>query len=183
VAELRFPYDLPSFEAFIELIRRDRPSEEINPDMLVFGDFFFSPTEEEPGRSFIEMTNLLTGKKRWFVWRRLDINVVLREYTLDNEPYVRINLTGEITTAKIVNEINRQFNMHLNHDDVAVSHKPLTTNTVSVWTMYMLPNSYAYYGYVPIYVNTTPDELGLRLLEDGTVRLLENGTPRRLESQ
>lgn len=183
MAEFRFPYDLPSYDALVELIRRDRPDEDIQKEFLVFGDFFFAPTDEEPGRTYIEMTNLRNGKKRWFVYRRLDIQPVLREYTLDSEPYIRIDLGGEITTAKIVAEINRKFKMHLDHNDVEVSYKPLTTNANTVYTLYMLPGSYAYYGYVPIYVNTTPDEFAYRLLEDGTVRLLEDGTRRRMEDE
>lgn len=181
VPELRFPFDLSSRKALIELIRRDRPTETIEEEYLIFGDFFFSPTEQEPGRTYIEMTNLWNGKKRWFVYRRLDINPVIRQYTPIDESYVRVDIVGTITSEKILAEINRKFNMHLDHEDVAVSSKPLTDKNSIVYTLIMLPNSYAYYGYVPIYVNTTPDQLGLRLLEDGTVRLLEDGTPRRLE--
>ena len=180
---LRFPFDLPSRQALIELIRRDRPSENLSDDHVLFEDLYFTPSEEEPGRTYIEMTNLKTGKKRPFLFRRLDINIILREYTLAEEPYVRIELDGVITTAKIVDEINRKFNMHLNYDDVEVSYQPLTKRLNTVYTLIMLAGSFAYYGFVPIYVNTTPEELGLRLLEDGTVRLLENGTPRRLEHQ
>lgn len=183
MADIRFPYDLPSYDALIELIRRERPGEDILKDFLVFGDMFFAPTDEEPGRTYIEMTNLRNGKKRWFVYRRLDINPVLREYTLAEEPYVSIELDGEITSAKILAEINRKFKMHLNHDDVEVSNKPLTADNNAVYTMYMLPGSYAYYGFVTIYVNTTPDAFAHRLLEDGTVRLLEDGTPRLLEDE
>ncbi|MNX53125.1 hypothetical protein D3C86_838160 [compost metagenome] len=180
---LRFPFDLVGRSALIELIRRDRPSDHLSDEYVLFEDLYFTPSEEEPGRTYIEMTNLKTGKKRPFLYRRLDINVVLREYTPVDEPYVRLELDGDITTAKIVDEINRKFNMHLNYDDVEVSYQPLTKRLNTVYTLIIRPGSFAYYGYVPIYVNTTPEELGLRLLEDGTVRLLENGTPRRLETQ
>jgi hypothetical protein len=180
---LRFPFDLPSRQALVELIRRDRPSEELLDDYVLFEDMYFSPSEEEPGRTYIEMTNLRTGKKRPFLFRRLDIAQILREYTAEDEPFVRIELDGTITSAKVVAEINRKFNMHLNHDDVEVSYQPMTKHNATVYTLIMLGTSFAYYGWVPIYVNTTPEELGLRLLEDGTVRLLENGITRRLENQ
>lgn len=183
MADIRFPYDLPSYDALVELIRRERPSEDIQKDFLIFGDMFFAPTDEEPGRTYIEMTNLRTGKKRPFVYRRLDINPVLRQYTLAEEPYIGIEIDGEITSAKILAEINRKFKMHLNHDDVEVSNKPLTAEDNTVYTMYMLPKSYAYYGFISIYVNTTPDALNHRLLEDGTVRLMEDGRERLLEDE
>lgn len=181
MSEIRFPYDLSSRKALVELIRRHHPDEDIQDDFLVFEDMFFSPTEQEPGHTSIEMTNLRTGKKRWFAYRRLDIEEVLRKYTPPDQTFVRIDITGEITSEKILAEINRVFVMHLDHEDVAVSNTPLTNKNNVVYTLQILTGSYAYYGYVPIYVNTTPDQLGLRLLEDGIVRLLEDGTPRRLE--
>lgn len=182
MTDIRFPYDLTSREALVELIRRDRPHDWIVDENLTFGDMFSSPTDDEPGRTFIEMTNRGTGKKRWLSYRRLDIELVLREYTPAQQSHVNITLSGAITSAKILAEINRVFNMHLDHEDVSVNDQRLTNGLDVVYTLQIIPTSLAYYGYVPIYVNTTPYQLGYRLLEDGEERLLENGQPRRLES-
>lgn len=182
MADIRFPYDLTSRAALIELIRRDRPFDWIVDENITFGDMFFAPTDEEPGRTFIEMTNAGSGKKRWLSYRRLDIDLVMREYTPNHASHVNIVISGTITSAKILDELNRVFDMHLNHEDVLVNDRPLTTGLDVVYTLQIIPTSLAYYGYVPIYVNTSPDQLDYRLFEDGEERLLENGQPRRLES-
>lgn len=181
VSSLRFPYDLPSERALVELIRRDRPQDDVREGFVRFGDFYYSPTATEPGRTYVEMNNLRTGKKRWFVYRRLSIDQVLREYAVDDQYYVTLEIDGAITSAKILAELNRTFRLPLDHTDVDTDDQIITTNDATVFTLTMRPDSYAYYGQAVIYVNTTPDKLYARLLEDGSIRLLENGVPRLME--
>lgn len=182
MSTLRFPYDLPSEAALVELVRRDRPLDDVRPGFVTFGDMFFSPTPTEPGRTYVEMDNQRTGKKSWFIYRRLDIDQVLREYLPLDQYYVGIDLGDkEITAYNIVEEINRLYRLHLDHNDTDTSRSVLTRRTEHIYTLTMHPECYAYYGQVVVYVNTTPPALEARLNEEGAIRLTEHGITRIAE--
>lgn len=182
MSTLRFPYDLPSEAALVELVRRDRPLDDVQPGFVSFGDLFFSPTPAEPGRTYVEMDNHRTGKKNWFVYRRLDIDTVLREYLPLDQYYVGIDLGGkEITAYNIVEEINRVFRLNLDHTDTDMSRTVLTRRPEYIYTLTMHPTGFAYYGQAVVYVNTTPPALEARLTEEGVLRLTQHGIARVAE--
>lgn len=177
MASDRFPYDRPSFQALVELARREKPNDQIEEGFVLFGDMFFGPTEGTPGRTFIEMFNQKTQLKRWFVFRRLDFNRVLG-------PNPTITLIGKITPANIAKEINRSREMYLDYTDVDFGSEVLADGSEPfTYVLKALPGSYVYYGQATITVNAIPVQDGVRLLEDGTERTLEDGTtPRLLET-
>lgn len=175
MSSIRFPYDLHSEAALIELVRRDRPLDDIRDGFVTFGDLFFSPTPSEPGRTYVEMVNQRSGKKNWFIYRRLNIDQVLRAYLPVNQYYIAINLgTNAITPQNIVNEINSNYGLKLNHLDTDYSQASLTEREDYIYTLTMYPEGFAYYGQTLIYVNTTPPELELRMDEEGSIRLTEH---------
>lgn len=66
----RFPYDMAPREALVELLRRTEDPT-VTPDNVTFEDMFFSPTATEPGRTFIEMVDKRTSRKKWYVYLSL----------------------------------------------------------------------------------------------------------------
>lgn len=182
MSTIRFPYDLPSEAALVELVRRDRPLDDIQPGFVVFGDLFFSPTPSEPGRTYVEMDNQRTGKKNWFIYRRLDIDQVLRTYLPVDQYYVAINLGEEVISPyNIVKEINRVYRLKLDATDTSVSRTVLTDRKDYIYTLTMDPHGFAYYGQVIVYVNTTPTLFEKRIDEEGIIRITEQGTNRIIE--
>lgn len=171
----RFPYDLPSREALCVEIRKISRYKYIEDNLVTFEDMYFSPTRQMPGRTFIEMVDLKTNIKSWFVYRRLDVNIALGSSPI-------IVLTGDITPKAIVEEINRSRNMHFKEDDFDMSlEKILPTENEYIYTLKTLSGSYAYYGKVDVTIRTTKVPLNVRLLEDGSTRFLESGDYRTLE--
>lgn len=176
MAEDRFPYNLPSRKALVELARREKPNDNIQDDFVFFGDMFFGPVPGTPGRTFVEMENQLTKVKRWFVYRRLDFARVLG-------PNPIITVVGKVTPASIAKEINRSREMYLDYTDVDFGADVLHVGGEPYeYILKALPGSYVYYGQAKITVNPIPVVDDVRLLEDGTERLLEDGTQRMLES-
>lgn len=174
MASDRFPYDLPSFKAMVELVQRTKPEWRAVAEYVRFMDLEHWPTLALPGRSFIEMENLLTRKKHFFMFKRLDMAVVLANTS--------IQLNVPPTQRAIVDEINRTKGMFLGEIDTDY----LTTrvgggNSAFIYTLKAKPTSYVYYGQAQIAVNLE-HVVNARLLEDGSPRLLENSETRLLES-
>ena len=170
----KFPYNMRSREALVELIRQTEDLT-LSDDLVTFEDIVYSPTQQEPGRTFIEMIDLRVNHKYWYAYRRLELDKAL---PLN---YV-ITLTQRPTPAAIVNEINRSLGMNFGPDDTSFSNTILTTeNTPFVYRMVAFAGSYAYCGAVNILVNQAIAESDIREEEDGTIRLEEDGIIRRKE--
>jgi len=172
----RFPFDTPSREALVEQVNHDL-KRSYKPDQVSFEDMFFAPLPAIPGRTFIEMTNRLTGLKEFFVYRRLDLAhpKVLGTST-------RIKIVGRPTPASIALEINRSRKMTFGADDVSFSTVVIDNSEASfVYTLKAMTGSYAYYGQTDIIVDVVEASPYARYLEDGDPRLLESGDIRELE--
>lgn len=170
----RFPYNMRSREALVELIRITHDGT-LEDNLVTFEDIVYSPTSQEPGRTYIEMIDLRVNHKYWYAYRRLELDKVLPlNYS--------VTLTQRPTAAAIVNEINRGLNMNFGPDDTSFSNTLLTTTSEPfIYKMVAFSGSYAYCGAVNILVNQAIDETNVREEEDGTIRLEENGIIRRLE--
>ena len=170
----KFPYNMKSRAALVELIRITEKMD-IADDLITFEDIVYSPTPQEPGRTYIEMIDLRINYKYWYAYRRLELNKVI-------QPRYSITLTQRPTPSAIVNEINRSLDMNFGPDDTSFSNTVLTTSNESfIYTMKAFAGSYAYCGTVDILVNQAIAELKIREEEDGTIRLTEAGIIRRLE--
>lgn len=173
----RFPYNLPSREALVELIRRSENKPNLKDDQVTFEDLFYSPTIAEPGRSFIEMIDRSTGYKSWYEFRRLELS---NPRCLG--PIVNIKIQGEPTPASIAAEVNRSRRMNFGPSDVSFSEEiiPVMGNTFE-YEMVALSGSYVFFGSTRIFVEVIPTSQWSRYLENGMVRYTENGTTRELE--
>lgn len=171
----RFPYDLPPREALVELIRRtEDPS--VTSDNVTFEDMFFSPTPTEPGRTFIEKVDTRTNRKKWYVYRRLDLRRVIGNGST-------FHMLGRPTPANVAYEVNRSRNMKLGQDDVSFSTTAIDVGDVNPfpYNFAALTGSYVYFGNVDILLdilNVTPFA---RLMETGALRYNEDGAIRELE--
>lgn len=171
----RFPYNLPSRQALCVEIRELPKYRLIEDNLVTFEDIFFSPTSTNPGRTFIEMIDLKTNIKSWFVYRRLDLNIALG-------PDPKITIVGKITPRTIVDEINRSRGMTFMEDDLDMSDDVLVSPTDEfVYTLKALSGSYAYYGKVDIVIRTTSVPSNNRYTEDNIPRQLENEEYRTLD--
>lgn len=173
----RFPYDLPSREALIRLINETYPDYELGDDTTEFNAPFFAPTSSIPGRTYIEAEATLLNRKHWFVYRRLDLGVTF--------PHVlTISVAGVITPRKIVEEVNRVYNMRFDPTDVRMDDFPLAPSGYSVtYRLRALPGSYVWFGSALIDVNAIDVPLNVRVSEEGVYRLSEEGTIRLMENQ
>lgn len=173
----RFPYNLPSRRALVELVRRSEKKPNLRDDYVTFEDLFFSPTVVEPGRTYIEMVDKVTSTKSWFEYRRLDL---ANQKCLG--PQVNIRLQGDPTPANIALEINRARLMNLGESDVSFSDEPIPyTGNVFEYTMPALTGSYVFYGKTKIIVEVIPTSRWTRYKENGIIRLTEDGTEREVE--
>lgn len=173
----RFPYNMPSRAALVELVRRSESRPNLRDQDVTFEDIFFSPSELEPGRTYIEMVDRLTQHKDWFVFRRLNL---ADPYCLGES--LSIKIMGDPTPAAIAEEVNRSMNMNFGPDDVSFSTDfiPVSAGTFE-YEMQAMTGSYAYFGKTTIRVEVIPTSRLTRYLENGRIRYLENGIQRLLE--
>lgn len=171
----RFPYDMPSFDALVKLVQDTKPTWRVETGFVGFGDIFHSPTPDVPGRTYIEMENKLVQKKHWFIYRRLDLAIVLGATPT-------ITIMGTATPRAIAEEINRSRGMYLTGDDVDFSKEVLGGKlSTFTYTLKAKPGSFVYYGQTTVTVNIATVSPYARYLEDGSVRLDESGEVRELE--
>lgn len=173
----RFPYNRSARAALVELIRRSDNRPDLRDDYVTFEDMFFSPTQLEPGRTYIEMIDLITSHKDWYEYRRLDL--------ADNRclgPAISIIVQGNATPANIAREINRSRKMHFGESDVSFSDEiiPHTGNNFE-YDFTALSGSYAYYGVTKVSVTVIPTSQWTRYKEDDAIRYTEEGIERELE--
>lgn len=174
----RFPFNLPSREALVELVRRSEKMPDLKDEYVTFEDLSFSPTELEPGRSFIELIDRVTSHKFWYEFRRLNLS--------DPRclgPLVSIKVQGDPTPANIAREINRSRKMNFGEADVSFSEELLPVQgTTFEYDFTALSGSYVFFGATKIQVELIPISQWTRYIESGTVRWLEDGlTARELE--
>jgi hypothetical protein len=172
----RFPYDMPSRDALVEQVNRDL-KRSYKPNQVSFEDMFFAPLPAIPGRTFIEMTNRLTGLKEFFVYRRLDLAHAKALGTS-----TRIKIVGLPTPASIANEINRSRKMSFGPDDISFSTVVINNKEETfVYRLKAMTGSYAYFGETDVIVEVVEANPYTRYLEDGDHRLMETGAIRELE--
>jgi hypothetical protein len=170
----RFPYNLPSREALVRLAREDT-NEDIQSEHVNFEDMFFSPRPEIPGRTFIEMVNNRTKHKFWFVYRRLDMALVIG-------PNAHFKIDGLPTPANIAHEINRSRNMTFGPDDISFSNTVINaTDDIFTYRLKAMTGSYAYFGEVDIEIELVGGNQYARFLETGEYRLTEAGLVREFD--
>lgn len=173
----RFPYNLPPREALVELVRRSENRPDLRDEFITFEDLFFSPTAPEPGRTYIEMIDRLSGHKSWFEYRRLDLS---NPRCLG--PVVNIKVQGAPTPASIATEINRSRKMNFGPSDVSFSDEIIpTTSTNFEYDLVALSGSYVFYGKTKIIVEVIPTSQWTRYTEDDVVRYTEAGIEREIE--
>lgn len=174
----RFPYNLPSRAALCRLIREKPIYRNIKDDQVTFEDMFHAPVEGVPGRTFIEMIDLLRQVKSWFVFRRLDLKISLVQNST-------IKISGPPTPKAIAEEINRSRGMTFGPDDLSFSDSVIEgVGDNFVYELNAMLGSYAYFGSCLLNIEVLGGTQGDRLLETssgGIVRLLENGEGRELE--
>jgi hypothetical protein len=173
----RFPYNMPSRKALVELVRRSENRPGLRDEFVTFEDLFFSPTDVEPGRTYIEMVDKLASLKYWYEFRRLELS--------DPRclgPVVNIRLQGDATPANIALEINRARKMHFEPSDVSFSDEPIpyVGNTFE-YEMRALSGSYVYYGKTKVIVDVVPTSRWTRYEENAITRRTETGITRELE--
>lgn len=169
-----FPYNMPGREALVRLINDTYPGMNMGVSTTEFDPPFFSPTEDTPGRTFIEAHEL--HKHFWFVYRRLDLAIALPD-----NPVIFID--GTITPKSIVEEINRTMGMHFDESDVVMVDIPLVPlGESTTYRMKAKTGSYVWYGEILIEAHSGDITPFTRLMEDGEIRLLEDGNPRLLET-
>jgi hypothetical protein len=175
MADIVFPYNLPSRLALIRLIQETHPRFNLKDEYTQFDEPYFAPTESIPGRTFIEVEQTDLNVKRQYVYRRLDLDITFKGG-------ITIRLEAPVTPRKIVEEINRTRGMKLGADDVEISDREIGNPGVPV--NYMLqakPKSLVWFGSVPVYVEPMDRPQDIRILEDGSSRLVESGGYRMLE--
>lgn len=173
----RFPYNMASREALVELIRRTEKKPNLQDRLVTFEDIFFAPTLLEPGRTYIEMEDLSTGKKDWYVYRRLNLSD-----PLCLGPTLKIKIIGDPSPASIATEVNRMLGFTFGPDDVSFSTDilPVTDNKFT-YVMDAFVGSYAYFGSAKIEVEVIGASSRVRRLQDGSFRYKEDGVLRLLE--
>lgn len=174
----RFPYDKVSDEALVMLLQEVRPNWGVTTKNVRFENFIYSPTDVKRGRTFVNVVFTDLGITTPFCYRRLDIGKALGE---------RITLTvdGDITSAKIVEEINRLRQFVFSNQDVYMNDRVLAREGDGVvYRVRARSDSPVWYGETIVEVASTAPTIpaGVRLLEDGTPRLNEDGSYRLLEA-
>jgi len=171
-------YNIESLDALIEQIKLDNPGLAIDKRYVEFGDMYADPTPAEPGRTFIEMTNLLTKHKDWYAYRRLDIALVPRMRT-----DMPLRVKTPITAQSIVNELNRARGMALSKIDLNLSTH-LTEEQCSpfVYPLEILGTSPRYYGKINLNISPIVVNEQIMRMEDDTLMQEENGTFMLLEN-
>lgn len=173
----RFPYNLPSEEALVELVRRDMGRPNLKDEYITFEDLFFSPTEVEPGRTYVEMIDQQTNHKDWFEFRRLNLS---DQRCLG--PVVSIKVLGDPTPANIAAEINRSRKMPFGPGDISFSDELLPVQDTSFeYDLIALTGSYVYFGQTKVLVEIIPVSQWTRYLQAGSIRYTEEGVTRELE--
>lgn len=177
MADDRFPYNLPGRQALVRLINETYPSYRLDVAYTDFKPPFFSPTIQTPGRTFIQAENTEINADFWFVFRRLDLGILFPQN-------VEILVDGVITPRKIVEEINRSYDMSFDEEDVLMSNTQLVPLGHSAfYRMRSKAGSFVWYGSALIEVGPLHPPENARTLEDGvTFRFLENGDLREMES-
>lgn len=178
MASDRFPYDKESQEALAILLQETRPSWKVSAKKVQFKNFTHLPKDTVPGRTFVDVTLLDQGITTQFCYRRLNIGNALG-------PRVVLQVDGDITSRKIVKELNRKRLMQFSNIDVFISDRVLAREGEGItYRMRARPGSPVWYGETILEVEAvTPAlPLNIRLLEDGTPRLLEDGSFRLLEA-
>lgn len=170
----KFPYNMQSREALVELIRSTQ-NMDIQDDLVTFEDIIYSPTDVDPGRTYIEMIDLRYSYKYWYAYRRLELDKVIPvDYS--------ITLAQRPTPAAIANEINRSLDMKFDSSDVSFSNTILTESTDPfIYRFQAFAGSYAYCGYTDILVNQAISQNDVRLTQLGDIRITETGIVRRTE--
>lgn len=172
----RFPFDMPARDALVEQVNKDL-KRNYKPEQVSFEDMFFAPLPAIPGRTFIEMTDHITGLKSFFTYRRLDL---AHPKALGTN--TKITVLGRPTPASIANEINRSRKMTFGPDDISFSTVVVSNEEVSfVYRVKAMTGSYAYFGETDIIVEVVEANPWARYLEDGDPRLMETGEIRELE--
>lgn len=170
-----FPYNLPSRQALIRLIQETHPRFNLKEKYAAFTDPYAAPTESIPGRTFVEVEQIDLNLKRWYVYRRLDLNVSFKGG-------ITIKLETPVTSRKIVEEINRTRGMNITAEDVELDDVELGQPGYPVnFVLVAKPTSFVWYGSVPVYVESLDRPANIRILEDGSSRLVESGSYRMLE--
>lgn len=173
----RFPYNMPSRAALVELVRRQNNLPNLRDQDVTFEDIFFTPTEVEPGRTQIEMINRVTQLKSWFLYRRL--NLADRD-CLGTD--LAIKIIGDPTPKAIATEINRVMGMTFGPDDVSFSDEFIpVSNGEFEYELTAMSGSYVYFGKTKIKVTVLQSSRWTRFLENGRIRYLEDGIARELE--
>lgn len=171
----QFPYNTAPREAMLRLVRESLPNLHFDDRYIEFSTPMFFPTPEEPGRTYISMVDTDYNLTYWFVYQRLDLAIALGENVV-------ALVEGEITPAKIVENLNLRYNMSFTEEDVQYSHHKLGEDGEQlVYRVNANPNSLIWYGHVLVDVNYYGDPQFRRLLEDGQPRTLEDGMYRHLE--
>lgn len=172
----RFPYNMPAREALVKQVNTDL-RRNYKPEQVSFEDMFFAPLPAIPGRTYIEMTDRLTGRKEFFVYRRLDL-----AHPKALGMNTKITILGLPTPASIAKEINRSRKMTFGPDDISFSTVVINTkDDLFVYRLKAMAGSYAYFGETDILVEVIAVNPFARYLEDGDPRLLETGDIRELE--
>ncbi len=170
-----FPYNLPSRLAMIRLIQETHPRFNLKEEYTHFDPPFASPTETNPGRTFVKVEQTDLNLERHYVYRRLDLNITFKGG-------ITIKLDSPVTSRRIVEEINRVRDMNLGLDDVEMNDEPMGEPGQPLnYTMAAKEDSLVWYGSVPVYVESTDRPMNIRILEDGSSRLVETGDYRLLE--
>ncbi len=173
----RFPYDVPSDQAFITMLSQARPGWRVNRFNTRFENFRHYPTETFPGRTFVDLTLLDFGVTTIFQYRRLDVGIALGAE-------IEVDVEGDVTSRKIVAELNKIEMMQFSNIDVFENDKVLAKVGKSIrYRMRARPGSPVWYGDVIITANAISDGVPatVRLTEDGTPRVTEDGIFRIVE--
>ena len=175
MADNVFPYNLPSRQALIRLIQETHPRLNLKDAYCDFDDPYFSPTEEIPGRTFIEVEQTDLNIRRTYVYRRLDFGVTF-------SGGIKLKLDAPLTSRKIVDEINRTRGMTIGEEDVAVDDEEFgVTGMPEEFVLKAKSTSLVWFGSTVVTIEPLDRPENIRLLEDGTARLTEDGGYRLLE--
>lgn len=173
----RFPYNMQSREALVELVRRSENKPDLKDDLVTFEDIFFAPSVLEPGRTYIELVDKVTQTKEWFVYRRLNL---ADPYCLGET--LSIKIIGDPSPYAIATEVNRVMGMTFGPSDVSFSMDYIPVpDGIFEYEMQAFTGSYAYFGKTKIKVEVLHSSRYTRFLQDGRIRYLEDGIARELE--
>lgn len=173
----RFPYDIPSDEAMVILLNEVRPQWGASTRNTRTGNYRFLPTTVHPGRTITTVDLLDQGISRLFLYRRLAVNIAVGDM-------ITLTIEGDVTSRKIVKELNKLRGMQFSNIDVFENDRVLARVGESItYRMRARPSSPVWYGETIITANAVPEEypLNSRITEDGILRLTENDAIRITE--